>query len=462
MSAAALWLYGLAMRLARPLLRCHLRRRGGQEPLYLESVPERFGLYLRPAPEGPGPRVWVHAVSLGETRTAALLLPHLRAQWPGMRLLLTHGTATGRTEGLRLLREGDVQAWLPWDDPQAVTRFLDHFRPALGLLMETEVWPTLVAQCRRQHIPLALVSARMSRRSQLRAQRLPWLSRAAFGDLAAVWAQTPDDARRLAELGAVSPRVLGNLKFDAQPDAAQLAQGRALRAAAGRPVILLASSRDREEAALLQIIQTFWASSPVEQGKSATNLEADQAAPQWLIVPRHPQRFDAVADLLRAAGLRVARRSAGGVWPPPAAADGAPTIWLGDTLGEMALYYGLSDVALLGGSFEPLGGQNLIEAAACACPVVMGPHTFNFAQAADDAEAAQAACRVPSLEAAVALARELLADRPRRAAMAHAGEKFTAAHAGAANRVAVAAAGLLSGDTARGTGRLPLREPAAR
>lgn len=440
------WLYALLMAMAQAGLRRKLARRAQAEPLYGEAVPERFGRYTTAWPAAPGPTVWLHAVSLGETRTAALLLGPLRQALPGMRLLLTHGTATGRAEGARLLQAGDAQVWLPWDSPGPVRRFLQHFRPAIGILMETEVWPNLVATCQQQGVPLVLANARLSERSYQKAQRLAWLARPAYRALAAVWAQTPDDARRLQALGAPVQGVLGNLKFDARPDAAQVAAGRQGRAGLGRPVALLASSRDGEEAQLLQILGQNRPLAPVDAGVLAMDSITNQL--QWLIVPRHPQRFDAVAALVQARGFGLVRRSQGGPWPPAAPSGEshggqAPTIWLGDSLGEMALYYGLADVALLGGSFEPLGGQNLIEAAACGCPVLMGPHTFNFAEAAELALAAGAAQRVDTMALAVMAAQALVAQPARQQAMAEASQRFAGAHAGAAQRTVAALQALL-------------------
>lgn len=383
----ALAAYGVLTTLAQPLLRRKLRKRGQAEPGYLEAVDERFGDFGDEAASSGW--VWVHAVSLGETRAAAPLIAALRELQPDLHLLLTHGTATGRAEGQRLLRPGDRQAWLPWDTPGATRRFLQHFRPAVGVLLETEVWPCLAQACHKVGVPLLLVNARLSEKSLQQALRLKTLSLATYGSLHAVYAQTEADAQRLRQLGAPVQGVFGNLKFDATPNAAQLRTARVWRASPhARPVALLASSRDGEEA--------MWLA---------------QRAPGalWLVVPRHPQRFDDVAALLAGAGLRVSRRSQ---WPEsgPDATDWQADVWLGDSLGEMALYYGLADVALLGGSFAPLGGQNLIEAAACGCPVVMGPHTFNFLEAAERAEACGAALRVANMGQACTTATALLSD----------------------------------------------------
>lgn len=426
-------LYSLVVWLAQPLLIIKLKRRGAKEPGYLQALPERFGRYSPPLPSHDGPTVWLHTVSLGETRAAAVLVTALRQILPDMRLLLTHGTATGRAEGAKLLLPGDLQAWLPWDTVGATQRFLRHFKPQIGVLMETEVWPNLVATCHARQMPLVLASARLSDKSLRQAEQLAWLARPAYAGLNAVWPQTPQDAQRFNSLGAPVQAVLGNLKFDATPDAQQIATGRGWRQQAGRPVVMIASSREGEELALLQVLKTFSPPALMNQGQAAIDHEASKI--QWLIVPRHPQRFDEVAELIRAQGFTVSRRSNWGTEGPSLSA-GAPDIWLGDSLGEMALYFGLADVALLGGSFEPLGGQNLIEAAACGCPVVMGPHTFNFALASEQSEEAGAALRVADLSAGVALAAELVVDETRLGQARQACGQFSLAHRGAAQRLA--------------------------
>jgi len=362
MQRLALALYSLLAWLAIPLLKRKLARRARQEPGYAQAVPERFGRYASAFVPDDRPLVWMHAVSLGETRAAAIVLGPLREQMPRMRLLLTHGTATGRAEGAKLLRDVDVQTWLPWDTPGAVRRFLRHFRPSVGVLMETELWPNLVPGCRAAGMPLVLANARLNARSHAGALRLAWLARPAYGALTAVWAQTQADAERLRALGAPVQGIFGNVKFDAQPAPELLAHGRAWRNGLARPVVLLASSREGEEAAWLDIYKQNRAETRSDKARTAINVEDVQ----WLIVPRHPQRFEEVARLCEAAGLRVSRRSRWG--QAPEAAD----VWIGDSLGEMPLYYAMASSALLGGSFAPLGGQNLIEAMACGCPWCWG------------------------------------------------------------------------------------------
>lgn len=315
-------------------------------------------------------------------------------------------------------------------------RFFSHFRPRLGVLLETEVWPNLMAAAQARQLPVVLVNARLSPKSLRQALRLPGLAKPAYSALAGVYAQTADDAERLQQLGAPISAVCGNLKFDATPDPAQLAQGQAWQAqllalSPAKPVLMFTSSREGEEAAFLR----QWSLLRAEQGASA------QAQPQPLIVPRHPQRFDEVCRLIQAQGLSVSRRSswgqAGPLHPEALQAD----VWLGDSLGEMALYHALSRVALLGGSFEPLGGQNLIEPAACGCPVVMGLHTFNFEEAAAQALAEGAALRVADLAQALPCAWAVLAAPAEQAKRSSAALAFAARHRGAA---AATVAGLSS------------------
>ncbi len=406
-------LYGLFATLAVPLVWLRLQRRARREPLYGAATAERFGRYRGPRTQD---WVWIHAVSLGETRAAASLIDALRERDPAVRLLLTNGTATGREAGAALLREGDRQLWLPWDSPGATRRFFAHHQPRVGILMETEVWPNLQHAAAAAGVTMVLANARFSERSMRRGARAPRLMRPAFASLALVLAQTDADAARLRSAGARRVETCGNLKFDMTPSADLLARGRAWRDAIARRVVLASSTREGEEAELL----AAWSAQRGER-------------PLLLVVPRHPQRFDAVADLVRASGLSLARRSTWGDAPPPDAL--AADVWLGDSMGELPLYYATAQVALLGGSFEPLGGQNLIEAAACGCPVLMGPHTFNFAEAAQWAQEAGAARRVADLREAVAIACEPLEAAAQREAIARC-LAFAASHRGAARRMA--------------------------
>jgi 3-deoxy-D-manno-octulosonic-acid transferase len=337
------------MTMTKPLLRRKLRQRAVAEPGYAVAVEERFGHYGDEA-AGTG-WYWIHAVSLGETRAAGVLITELRRQRSGIQILLTHGTATGREEGAKLLQPGDLQVWQPWDAPEPVARFLDRFQPRIGVLIETEVWPEMTAACAERGIPLTLANARLSPKSSAGARRLAWLARPAYASLAAVWAQTEADAHRLVSLGAKVSGVFGNLKFDATPNARQLAVAAQLRAELSRPVIVLASSRVGEEQQLLDVLKRFGALLPVPpEREGVQSIVRRIHAAQWMIVPRHPQRFNEVAALIEANGFAVARRSVAGA---PVESE----IWLGDSIGEMALYYGLADVALLGAASRPWAGR---------------------------------------------------------------------------------------------------------
>lgn len=415
--------YSTLLWLAVPAYALKLWWRGRAEPLYRHAIGERFGRY----PDAPASSgwVWLHAVSLGETRAASALVAQLREQRPNVRLLLTHGTATGRAAGAALLRPGDRQVWLPFDTPGAVLRFMKHFQPAIGVLIETEIWPNLLHAAQRRGIPMALANARLSERSARKAQRLSALFRPAAESVALVLAQTQDDADRLRAAGARRVEVCGNLKFDVTPDGAQLARGVAWRATTGRPIVLAASTRDGEEAGLL----AAW---------RAAAIQLPLPRPLLVVVPRHPQRFDEVAGLIEGAGFTLVRRSA---WAETPSADAqAADVWLGDSIGEMASYFGCARVALLGGSFEPLGGQNLIEAAACGCPLLIGPHTFNFTEAAELALREGAAQRVADIGEAVRVAIHMasIAATPSSGAelRSQSALAFAARHRGAAQRMA--------------------------
>jgi 3-deoxy-D-manno-octulosonic-acid transferase len=308
-----------------------------------------------------------------------------------------------------------MQAWLPYDAPFAVRRFLAHFKPCAGLLMETELWPNLIALARDAGVPMYLVNARMSERSARLYAAFPFVTRPMLGALAGVAAQTDADAARLTALGAPTAVVTGNLKFDAAVASDGEALGRELRSRFGesRPVWIAASTRDGEEAMILDAI-------------AAHRLPAGTLT---VIVPRHPQRFAAVADLLRRRGVPFVLRSSN--TPVPSDVE----VVLGDSMGEMAGYYMAADIAFVGGSLLPLGGQNLIEPISAGLPVLVGPHTFNFSDATTGSIAAGAALRVADAGALVVAVGTLLSDPARRAAMARAARDFHSTHRGAAARL---------------------------
>ena len=345
-------LYSAVWWLALPLVLARLWWRGRKEPGYRQHVGERLALV--PRRRRRAPLIWLHAVSVGETRAAEPLIDLLLASYPSHDLLLTHMTPTGRTTGAALFAHYGPrlqQAYLPYDIGTIVTRFLAQYAPQICLLMETEIWPNLMAACAARAIPVALVNARLSPRSLAKAQRLGTLMSTAAQSLTLVAAQTEADAQRIRSLGVGNVIVTGSTKFDVAPPAAALQAGAQLRLQmGGRPVLLCASTRDGEEALILAAL-------------AGSNLPPTTLL---VIVPRHPQRFDAVAALVEANGLSLQRRSTLGD------ASVQAEVLLGDSMGELFAYFSACDIAFIGGSLLPLGGQNLIEACAVGTPVLLG------------------------------------------------------------------------------------------
>ena len=393
-------LYTIVLRLALPLILLRLWWRGRREPGYREHVPERFGIY---SGERPAKALWLHAVSVGEARAAAPLVRALKGLLPDHTLVMTCTTAAGRETLKQVYGESVLAAFLPYDYPESVQGFLERFRPRLAVLMETELWPNLLAQCARHRVPVALANARMSEKSARGYRRWRALMGPGIRSLAAVCAQSEADAGRLRALGAPRVEVTGNLKFDVVLDQGQWEAGREWRKKLDRQVLLLASTREGEEKLLL------------EEARGRGDFLI-------VVVPRHPQRFDEVAQ------WADARRSRNDV------PDARTRIYLGDTMGEMAFYYAACDVAVIGGSFLPLGGQNLIEALAAGTPVVVGPSMFNFAEATRLALQAGAAIQTGDVSSAIERAVELISDRQQRERMARAGKALCEAHRGATQR----------------------------
>jgi len=402
------FLYSLAWLLVLPFAFLYLLWRARRQPEYLRHWEERLG-WVRPW--AGGRRIWIHAVSVGETRAAAPLIAAWRARHPDCAILLTHATPTGRETGASLFGETIEQAYLPYDFPVFVWLFLKRAQPDLGVIMETEIWPNLFAACRRRGIPLFLVNARLSPRSAHGYARFRRLTAPALQALSGLLAQTAEDAQRFSELGESRVRVTGNLKFDVSLPAETAQRTLELRQRfAGRFVWLAASTREGEEVLLLEALDQL-------------------ALPDVLLVlvPRHPQRFDEVARLISGRGQPWMRRSVAEIKPEAC-------VFLGDSMGEMAAYYAASDVAYIGGSLLPFGGQNLIEAAAAGCPALIGPHTWNFSQAADQAVAAGAALRIADSQALAAALRALHDDATNRESMAAAGRAFAERNRGATQR----------------------------
>jgi len=360
--------------------------RARKQPEYLHNISERFAIYSE---QSSKPIIWLHAVSVGETHATQSLVQNLRVTYPSHQILLTHTTPTGRTASLNLYGSTIMRAYLPYDYPFAVNSFLRHFRPQLGILMETEIWFNLIHACHSSEIPLLLLNARMSEKSARGYSRFGRLTRTALRELFAVAAQTNEDAARLTQLGAVDVSVTGNLKFDIEPPAAMLELGKHFRAQFGaeRKIFLAASTRDGEEKLLLDALDQV--------------LIHDLLL---VIVPRHPQRFTEVANLLIQRGISFKRRS------KLQAVHATDRVVLGDSMGEMFAYYAAADVAFIGGSLLPYGGQNLIEACSVGTPVLVGPHTYNFSEATRLAINAGAAMQVTNVGELILLLKQLFAE----------------------------------------------------
>lgn len=401
------YFYTLVLWLLLPYAFFHLLWRGRKQPEYLHHVPERFGFYSINADR---PVIWLHTVSVGETRAAASLIRRLTEQYPNHQVLLTHTTPTGRAASEQLYGDKVIRVYLPYDYPFAVHRFLHHFQPHIGILLETEIWFNLIHACRAKKTPLLLLNARLSEKSSRYYARFPNLTRLGLGELSAIAAQTEEDAQRLLNLGAEKISVMGNLKYDIEPPVAMLELGKQLRIAFGidRKIFLAASTREGEEAQILAAIQK-------------TNI----ANLLTVIVPRHPQRFDEVAMLIERSGLKYQRRSR------DETTRGDTQIMLGDSMGEMFAYYAACDVAFIGGSLLPFGGQNLIEACAVGKPVLIGPHTYNFAQASELAIACGAAQRIADTDAIASALQNLFANPEQIQKMSVAGLHFVQSNQGA-------------------------------
>ena len=403
-------LYSLTLYLLLPWALLHLVWRARRQPAYLKHVGERFGVFPNNVPSRV---IWIHAVSVGETQAAEPLIRALQARHPEHRILLSHGTPTGRQAGADLYGDRVERCYLPYDFGWASRRFLRRFRPVVGIFMETEIWPNLIQASVHSAVPVYLVNARMSEKSARGYRRIGRLTRAALSQLSRIGAQTDRDAQRLADLGAKNVKITGNIKFDRRAPAEMLALGATLRGLFGttRPVILAASTREGEEALILEAL-------------------AGMKDPDLLIVvvPRHPQRFEEVTALAKQRGHKVQCRSEN----RPIEAD--TRIVIGDSMGEMFAYYAACDIAFVGGSLLPLGGQNLLEACAVGCPVIVGPHTFNFEDATSGAIEAGAAVRIAGAAELAEVTGRLLNDPKQRAAMSLAGKRFSNAHRGATQK----------------------------
>jgi len=423
------FLYSMLLTLMLPVILARLLWRSLRQRGYRENIAERFGSYRQAPLRGC---IWIHAVSVGETRATEPLIRKLMALYPERPILLTSMTPTGRATAVELFGDSLTSAYLPYDLGSLHGRLIDRFEPAVLLVMETEIWPNLLHVCKTRSVPALIVNARLSERSArgyMRFSPVRSLVHQALKEVSVVAAQSSADAERFRALGAPRIAVTGNIKFDLTLNVALVTMGRGWRTGLeSRLVLLCASTREGEEALLLAAYREVF-----EVTERNTVL--------LVIVPRHPQRFDEVAGAVAEAGLSVVRRSES----ISDAAINAAEALLGDSMGEMAAYLAFADIVIVAGSFLPLGGHNLIEACAAGKPVIMGPSTFNFSEAARLAEDQGAMAKVNDAVEAVRTAKRLLQDVAARKAMSDAGLKLVAANRGATDRTVALVQAALEG-----------------
>ncbi len=409
----ARWFYTQLWRIAPPLIRRYLRRRARKAPAYLEHWGERFGAPLAGAVQHP---LWIHAVSVGETRAAQPLIAELKRHFPDAPLLLTQMTPTGRATAEALYPDAQCR-YLPYDKPEYIRRFLSEHQPRLGVLMETEIWPNLMHACAEGGVPLFLANARLSEKSQQGYLKVRPLVAPALAGLRGCYAQTAADAERLHFIGASNVHVCGNSKYDiSPPEAARQLAAEFKQRIGARPVVVCASTREHDGIDEAALLLDAW--------------RAYRGDALLVIVPRHPERFQTAFELAQRNGFKVQKRSDNA----PVAAD--TQVWIGDSMGELFGFYLAADVAFVGGSLVDTGCQNIIEPIACGIPTLFGPSTFNFAAACQGAEAAGAAKQVFSAEEWQHVAAQWLADAALRQQYADHAEAFIAQHRGASVRMA--------------------------
>ncbi|QVL47802.1 MAG: lipid IV(A) 3-deoxy-D-manno-octulosonic acid transferase [Thiocapsa sp.] len=407
-------LYTFLLRLLLPLALLRLYWRSLKSPAYRRRVRERLAL----GPAGPATQIWIHAVSVGEVQAAEPLIRRLIAHDPPLSVLVTTTTPTGAERLHERLGDSVAHRYTPYDLPGILDRFLSRTTPALLIVMETEIWPNTLAACAERGIPVILANARLSERSARGYRRLARLTRETLQGFDLIAAQAEPDARRFIALGADPERVqvTGSIKFDLRQPASLLDQAEAMRRAWGgqRPVWVAASTHEGEDGAILAAHQRIRAVLP----------EA-----LLVLVPRHPERFDRVAELVARQGLTLARRSRLEPCTPSTA------VFLGDTMGELPVFLAAADTAFMGGSLVPTGGHNLLEAAAAGVPVAIGPHHFNFAAITQLLCAEEGAVEIADTEALARLMISWLSDATERARIGENGRRVVEANRGALDRL---------------------------
>lgn len=420
-SGSALWaaFYRLLWFFAPPFIRRYLKKRAEKSPAYLEHWDERFG---KPFPGARRGAVWLHAVSVGETRAALPIVREILLRQPDTELLITQMTPTGRATAQQLFPQAQCR-YLPYDKPAYVQQFLRGHRPKIGIFMETEIWPHLLRECAAERVPVMLANARLSEKSLKGYLKAAGLFRPAFASFAAVLAQTPEDAQRLEKAGAHHAAVYGNSKYDIAPDDAMRRLAEDFRQkTGGRAVVVCASTRAHRGTDEAELLLAAWRRQPADA--------------LLIIIPRHPERFQAAFDLAQQYGFRVQKRS-----------DNRPVapqtqVWIGDSMGEMYAYYLMADVVFVGGSLVDTGCQNIIEPIACGVPTLFGFSTFNFQAACADAQAAGAAAQIHSADEWARTCTRWLKDDALREHFRRNAAAFIRRHQGASARIAAVAAEL--------------------
>ncbi len=417
------FIYSFLFYLLVPPILCRMLWRSRREPAYRKRLGERFGFYRQTSPIHSV--IWIHAVSVGEAEAAFPLIRTLRRQFPYTPFLVTTTTPTGSARVKAVLNDEVAHVYLPYDLPDAVARFLDHFRPSLAVVLETEIWPNLFHASAIRGIPLAIVNARLSERSARGYARLGNLTRQTLANVRLIAAQTQADADRFLAVGAKpeTVKMTGNIKYDIELPDDYFRQGIVLRDSlfGKRPVWIAASTHEGEE---LLVLRAF--------------AEIRVAKPELLLVlvPRHPPRFDKVASLCLSEGFTLSRRC---LHETAKQAD----VFLVDTLGELRQFYAASDIAFIGGSLVPVGGHNVLEAAVAGIPVIFGPHMFNFLEAGRRLKEAGGAVQISDGGQLAGIVIDLLHHVNHNLRMGEAGREFVEAGRGALGRVVEALAGLV-------------------
>ncbi|MCG7656334.1 lipid IV(A) 3-deoxy-D-manno-octulosonic acid transferase [Wielerella bovis] len=407
-------IYRALWQIAPPLIQYYLRKRARKNPAYLQHWDERFGAAYPNPVQRP---IWIHAVSVGETRAAQPLIAALQRHFPDAPLLITQMTPTGRATAQNLYPNAQCR-YLPYDRADWVAQFMREHQPIFGVIMETEIWANLFQAAHRANIPLFLANARLSEQSLRGYRKVRSLISPALATLSGCLAQTADDAERLSQLGAANVQVCGNSKYDITPPESAYILADAFRQKIGnRRVFLAASLREKDGVDEADLIVQAWQ----QIGKTDALL---------ILVPRHPERFQAAFDAAKKLGFSVQKRSENNQVHPET------QIWIGDSMGEMFAYYLAADMAFVGGSLVDTGCQNIIEPLSCGKPVLFGQSVYNFQTACTGALLAQAAVQVRDATELVQTVARWLANPREYADFAMNAADFVVQHRGASERMA--------------------------